>query len=78
MIETQIYAFGSSSPSGRISNEKLAAVMKVNPDWIEQNIGIKERAVLGPGEGIVSMAVAASNEAIKLTSQFMNQESKRH
>jgi 3-oxoacyl-[acyl-carrier-protein] synthase-3 len=55
---------GIAVPDTVVSNDMIAARIGVDPDWIVQRTGIRERRVSGPGEGLTQLASRAAVEAL--------------
>jgi len=55
---------GASLPSRILSNEELSEFVDTSDSWIFQRSGIRTRHVVGPDEGSLSLATAASKEAL--------------
>lgn len=60
----RILGFGAEIPSGRLPNTEMEKLMDTSSDWIEQNVGIKTRAIITDNEDTISMGVAAGQKAI--------------
>lgn len=55
---------GRYLPANVLTNAHLEKMVDTSDEWIVQRTGIRERRIIGPGESVVSMAVAAAREAI--------------
>ncbi|MEX0427360.1 beta-ketoacyl-ACP synthase III [Nocardioides sp. DS6] len=60
----RILAFGAHQPATVVSNDDLATRLDTSDDWIRSRVGIAERRIAGPEEGIVDMAVEAGGKAL--------------
>ena len=63
--DVMISGTGSFLPSNIYTNEYLATRVDTNPDWIYQNLGIKERRIASPGEFTSDLAAEAARKAIE-------------
>ncbi len=52
-------------PADVLTNADLEACLDTSDAWIVERTGVRERHVAGPGEGTVSLAVAAGADALK-------------
>lgn len=57
-------ATGAYLPSKALRSEDIASRLGVRPDWIANVSGIRERRIAGDGETIITMAVAAAQQAL--------------
>ena len=60
----QILSFGDYQPAKVVTNDDLSQVMDTNDEWIRSRVGIVERRIAGPDEGVGDMAVAAGGKAL--------------
>ena len=60
----RIAAFGAHQPATVVTNADLAARLDTSDEWIRSRVGIAERRIAGPEEGIVEMAVEAGGKAL--------------
>jgi 3-oxoacyl-[acyl-carrier-protein] synthase-3 len=60
----KILSFGDYQPARVVTNEELARTINTNDEWIRSRVGIAERRIAGPDEGVVEMAVAAGGKAL--------------
>src|SRR5215210_4627877 len=51
-------------PSTVVGNESIAERLGIEPEWIVERTGVRERRVAGPGEDLVSLAASAAWEAL--------------
>ena len=65
MTKVQLLGYGSKAPSGVLDNKKLESLFDTSAEWIETNVGIKERRILGKDESIVTIGEDAAREAIE-------------
>ncbi|MFK8138493.1 MAG: 3-oxoacyl-ACP synthase III family protein [Bdellovibrionales bacterium] len=65
MAVSKIVSTGIYSPKKVVLNKDLEKMMDTSDEWIQQRSGIKERRWVSEGETTLSMAVAASKEAIE-------------
>lgn len=56
---------GRYLPSNILTNAHLERMVDTSDEWIVQRTGIKERRIMGPGESVLSMSVAAARDAIE-------------
>lgn len=56
--------FGACLPEMEVTNEDLTRIVDTSDEWIVRRTGISTRRVLGAGETILDMAVAAAREAL--------------
>lgn len=61
----KIIGTGSYTPIKVVSNEDLSKVLATTPQWIEENLGIKERRIAGDNEFTSDLAANASKKAIE-------------
>ncbi|MCU7618708.1 ketoacyl-ACP synthase III [Chryseobacterium sp. PBS4-4] len=61
----KIIGTGSYTPSKIITNENLAETLSTTPQWIEENLGIKERRVARGDEFTSDLAANAAKKAIE-------------
>lgn len=59
-----ILGFASHLPSRVVTHLELAAQLQVEPDWILQACGIRERRYAAEGETVVDLAEAAAHAAL--------------
>ena len=57
-------AFGAYLPERTVSNQELARRLDCTPEWIQGACGIAERRFAAEGEGVVDMAVLASQDCL--------------
>lgn len=60
-----VLGFGAYRPSRVVTNDELAQRVDTNDEWITTRVGIKERRYADESETVVSMSVAAGNEALQ-------------
>jgi 3-oxoacyl-[acyl-carrier-protein] synthase-3 len=70
-IKSKFVSFGAYTPKGQLDNNKLATVMEIDPEWVEENVGINNRAVLSQGEDIVSMGTLAAIDALNSALEYI-------
>jgi len=61
----QIAATGASVPENIVTNEQLRELCGVDPDWIVQRTGIRERRHVGPHEATSDLAVRAARQCLE-------------
>ncbi|MQY08269.1 beta-ketoacyl-ACP synthase III [Actinomadura macrotermitis] len=61
---SRILAFGDHQPARVVTNDDLAREVDTNDEWIRSRVGIVERRIAGPEEGIVELAVQAGGKAL--------------
>ncbi len=61
----KIIGTGSYSPETIYTNKYLETIIPTNDEWIQQNLGIKERHIAGPNEFTSDLATKAGFRAIK-------------
>ncbi|QVQ52178.1 ketoacyl-ACP synthase III [Spiractinospora alimapuensis] len=60
----RVLAFGEYQPDTVVTNDDLAARLDTNDEWIRSRVGIAERRIAGPDEGVVDMGVTAGGKAL--------------
>jgi 3-oxoacyl-[acyl-carrier-protein] synthase-3 len=60
----EIAGTGMALPDRVVTNEEIAAMVDTSHDWIVQRTGIHERRWVGEGESTLTLATAASRDAI--------------
>ena len=55
-------------PATVVGNEPIAARLGVEPAWIVERTGVRERRVLSPGESLVDLAAGAAERALAAAS----------
>lgn len=65
MHKTKIVSTGMFVPTKVVTNFDLQKMMDTTDEWIQQRSGIKERRWVQPGDTTLSMAIAASKQAIE-------------
>lgn len=65
MTRSYFRSFGFYVPPKVVTNQDLEKVMETSDEWIQQRSGIKERRWVEPGETSASMALKASQDALK-------------
>ncbi|MCX5205733.1 ketoacyl-ACP synthase III [Streptomyces sp. NBC_00237] len=61
---SRLTGLGAYRPERVVSNEQAAVQAGVDPEWITQRVGVRERRHANDSETVVSMAVAAGKEAL--------------
>lgn len=61
----KIIGTGSYTPVKVLTNEYLSGILATTPEWIEENLGIKERRVAGDDEFTSDLASKAAIKAIE-------------
>jgi 3-oxoacyl-[acyl-carrier-protein] synthase-3 len=61
---SRILAFGDYQPARVVTNDELAQQVDTDDEWIRTRVGIRERRIAAPEEGIVDMAVQAGGKAL--------------
>jgi 3-oxoacyl-[acyl-carrier-protein] synthase-3 len=61
---SRILAFGDYQPARVVTNDEIAQRVDTDDEWIRTRVGIRERRIAGPEEGIVEMAVHAGGKAL--------------
>lgn len=61
----KVLGWGTAVPDGVLTNADLEACLDTSDAWIVERTGVRERRVIGEGEGTVSLAVAAGASALK-------------
>lgn len=56
---------GSYVPEKRLTNDELSKMVDTSDEWITQRTGIKERRLVGPGEGTSQLATGAARKALQ-------------
>lgn len=60
----RVLAFGEYQPDTVVTNDDLASRLDTNDEWIRTRVGITERRIAGPDEGVVDMGVTAGGKAL--------------
>jgi 3-oxoacyl-[acyl-carrier-protein] synthase-3 len=60
----KILAFGDYQPARVVTNDELSKTIDTNEEWIRSRVGIAERRIAGPDEGVAEMAVQAGGKAL--------------
>ena len=64
----RITGVGAYIPERRITNHENAEIIDTSDEWIQQNIGVKTRSLIAPGETIADMGTRAAAEALERSS----------
>ena len=59
-----ILSIAAAVPPRVVSNEPIAARLGIEPEWIVERTGIRERRVLGEGETLLDLAQSAAERAL--------------
>ena len=59
-----IGAVAMAVPAQIVGNEPIAARLGIEPEWIVERTGVRERRVLGPGESLVELGAEAAERAL--------------
>ncbi len=59
-----IEAIGTALPAAAVANEAIAERLGIEPAWIEQRTGIRERRIAGPGESLTELGASAARRAL--------------
>jgi 3-oxoacyl-[acyl-carrier-protein] synthase-3 len=65
MIRSIIKGVGSALPKRVVKNADIAKIVDTSDDWIQERTGIKARHIADESETTLSLAVAASQEALR-------------
>ncbi|MEZ4668822.1 MAG: beta-ketoacyl-ACP synthase III [Anaerolineae bacterium] len=68
----EITGWGKYVPSKVITNDDLSRMVDTNDEWITTRTGIKERHIRTEEDTTTSMAVAAANDALKISGLAAN------
>lgn len=60
----KILAFGDYQPAKVVTNDDLAKIIDTNDEWIRSRVGIVERRIAGPEEGVAELAIQAGGKAL--------------
>jgi 3-oxoacyl-[acyl-carrier-protein] synthase III len=60
----RVLSFGDYQPARVVTNDELARIVDTNDQWIRTRVGIAERRIAGPEEGVAEMAVQAAGKAL--------------
>jgi 3-oxoacyl-[acyl-carrier-protein] synthase-3 len=60
----RILAFGDYQPARIVTNDELAKTIDTNDEWIRSRVGIAERRIAGPEEGVADLAFHAGGKAL--------------
>ena len=69
LAEAGIASLAAALPEQRVSNDRIAARIGVDSDWIVTRTGVRERRALAPGEELVDLAARAAHRALELAGQ---------
>lgn len=67
-MHARITGVGAYIPERRITNHEIAKIIETSDEWIQQNIGVKTRSLIAPGETIADMGTRAAAEALSRSS----------
>jgi len=59
-----VAGLGTALPATVVGNDEIAARLGVEPDWIVQRTGIRERRFAAPGETLTDLAAAAAEASL--------------
>ena len=57
---------GAASPQRSVSNDELSLVVDTSDEWIASRTGIRNRALAGPDESLVSLGAIAATQALEM------------
>jgi 3-oxoacyl-[acyl-carrier-protein] synthase-3 len=60
----KILAFGDYQPARVVTNDDLAKTIDTDDAWIRSRVGIAERRIAGPEEGVAELAIQAGGKAL--------------
>lgn len=63
-LSARIVGLGTALPDRVLTNQELERMVDTSDEWILARTGIRERHVVGPDEGMVSLSVAAGERAL--------------
>ena len=63
-VGSAIIAVGGFRGENLVTNDEIAGAINSSDEWIQQRTGIKTRARANPGTTVLSMSVAAANDAL--------------
>ncbi len=66
---SRITGVGAYIPERRVTNTELTQIIETSDDWIQQNIGVKTRSLIAPGETIADMGTKAAADALLKSSR---------
>jgi len=66
MRYAHIAGWGKYIPERRMTNEEIAQIVDTSDEWIQARTGIVERRIAGEDETAITMAVKASQEALRV------------
>jgi 3-oxoacyl-[acyl-carrier-protein] synthase III len=69
ILGVEIAGWGSALPSRSLSNDELIAEYDIdsNDEWIQERSGIKSRHIISGDESTLTLAVAAADEALRMS-----------
>lgn len=73
MSYSRIIGTGSYLPKKILSNQDLEKIVETSDEWITERTGIKNRHIIDENENVVSMAKAASDNALEAAGIEANQ-----
>ena len=57
---------GAAAPQRSVSNDELSLVVDTSDEWIASRTGIRNRALAGPHESLVSLGAIAATQALEM------------
>ena len=60
----RVLAFGDYQPAKVVTNDDLAQTIDTDDAWIRSRVGIVERRIAGPDEGVAELAIQAGGKAL--------------
>ena len=65
-LKVRIAGVGSYVPERRLTNEEIASVVDVDPNWVRDKLGIQERRIAAEQELTSDMALSAARSALSV------------
>lgn len=65
VITAAIAGLGTALPPDVVTTEEVAARLVIDPDWIVQRTGIRERRIAGPDASLTALAIEAGQRALE-------------
>lgn len=64
-VRAQVVAVGTAVPDRRLTNADLARMVDTSDEWIVSRTGIRERRVVEPGQGLLTLAEPAARRCLE-------------
>jgi 3-oxoacyl-[acyl-carrier-protein] synthase-3 len=64
-LRARLIGVGAAAPAAAVTNQQLEQVVETSDEWIAKRTGIRQRHLLGPGEGLAALASVAAERALE-------------